>query len=67
MEQTTAMAQTIAANSVMGVRMSKAAINWGRNADLDTGLSIELLAWRNSFTHPDRQAMMEAFLAKSKK
>lgn len=67
MEEALGMARTIAANSVMGVRMSKIAINRGRNADLDTGLSIELLAWRNSFTHPDRKAMMDAFLSKSKK
>ena len=60
-------AQTISGNSSMGVRMSKVAINRGRNSDLDTGLSIELLAWRNCFTHPDRKTMMEAFLSKSKK
>ena len=61
------MAEQIAANSEMGVRMSKVAINRGRNADLDTGLSIELLAWRNCFTHPDREARMTAFVNKSKK
>ncbi len=51
----------------MGVQMSKIAINKGRNADLDTGLSIELLAWRNCFTHPDREERMTAFVNKSKK
>lgn len=61
------MAAQIAANSAMGVRMSKVAINKGRNADLDTGLSIELLAWRNCFTHKDREQMMARFLEKSKK
>ncbi len=61
------MALQIAANSEMGVRMSKVAINRGRNADLDTGLSIELLAWRNCFTHPDRKERMTAFVNKSKK
>lgn len=61
------MAQQIAANSEMGVRMSKVAINRGRNADLDTGLSIELLAWRNCFTHPDREERMTAFVNKSTK
>ena len=65
--EATKLASKIAANSGMGVRMSKIAINSGRNADLETGLSIELLAWRNSFTHPDREALMKAFLAKSKK
>lgn len=61
------MAQKIAANSSMGVQMSKVAINKGRNADLDTGLGIELLAWRNCFTHPDREERMNAFVQKSKK
>ena len=61
------MAAQIAANSGMGVRMSKVAINRGRNADLDTGLSIELLAWRNCFTHPDREERMAEFVNKSKK
>lgn len=67
MDETMKMAKTIAANSSIAVRMSKAAINKGRNADLDTGLGIELLAWRNCFTHPDRQERMTAFVNKSKK
>jgi 3-hydroxypropionyl-coenzyme A dehydratase len=67
MEEATKMAQQIVANSAMGVQMSKVAINKGRNADLDTGLGIELLAWRNCFTHSDRQERMTAFVNKSKK
>ena len=67
MEEAGKMASQIAANSAMGVRMSKTAINKGRNADLDTGLSIALLAWRNCFTHKDREEMMARFLEKSKK
>ncbi len=66
-EEALKMAQAIAKNSAMGVQMSKTAINKGRNADLDTGLAIELLAWRNCFTHPDREERMTAFLNKSKK
>jgi len=66
-EEALKMAQAIAKNSPMGVQMSKTAINKGRNADLDTGLAIELLAWRNCFTHPDREERMTAFLNKSKK
>ncbi len=66
-EEALKMAQQIAGCSTMGVQMSKVAINKGRNADLDTGLSIELLAWRNCFTHPDRQERMTAFVNKSKK
>ena len=67
MEEATKMAQVIAGNSTMGVQMSKIAINKGRNADLDTGLGIELLAWRNCFTHPDREERMTAFVNKSRK
>ena len=67
MDETMKMAKTIASNSAIAVRMSKAAINKGRNADLDTGLGIELLAWRNCFTHPDREERMTAFVNKSKK
>ena len=67
MDETMKMAKTIAGNSSIAVRMSKAAINKGRNADLDTGLGLELLAWRNCFTHPDREERMTAFVNKSKK
>ncbi|MBM3905835.1 MAG: enoyl-CoA hydratase/isomerase family protein [Thaumarchaeota archaeon] len=67
MEETLKMANQIASNSVSGVKMSKIAINKGRNADLDTGLGIELLAWRNCFTDPDREQRMTAFVNKSKK
>lgn len=67
MDEAMKMAKTIAGNSAMGVQMSKTAINKGRNADLDTGLGVELLAWRNCFTHPDREQRMTAFVNKSKK
>ena len=63
-EKALEMALAISKNSSMGVQMSKVAINKGRNADLDTGLGIELLAWRNCFTHPDRQERMTEFLKK---
>lgn len=67
MDEATKMAKAIAENSAIGVQMSKTAINKGRNADLDTGLGVELLAWRNCFTHPDREQRMTAFVNKSKK
>ncbi|HSB50667.1 MAG TPA: enoyl-CoA hydratase-related protein [Nitrosopumilaceae archaeon] len=66
-EEAKKMALAIAANSTIGVQMSKTAINKGRNADLDTGLAVELLAWRNCFTHSDREERMTAFVNKSKK
>ena len=61
------IAKRISANSPMGVRMSKLAINKGSNTDLNTGLNIELLAWRNCFTHEDRTNRMTEFVNKSKK
>ena len=67
MDETMKMAKVIAGNSAIAVQMSKTAINKGRNADLDTGLGVELLAWRNCFTHPDREERMTAFVNKSKK
>jgi 3-hydroxypropionyl-coenzyme A dehydratase len=67
MDETMKMAKMIAANSAIAVRMSKVAINKGRNADLETGLGVELLAWRNCFTHPDRKDRMTSFVNKSKK
>lgn len=66
-EECMKMAHQIAQNSAMGVQMSKVSINKGRNADLDTGLAVELLAWRNCFTHPDRKERMTAFVNRSKK
>ena len=67
MEEALSMAKAIAANASLAVHMSKSAINTGRNADLDTGLSVELLAWRNCFSDPEREKRMTDFVNKSKK
>ncbi|MBT4676063.1 MAG: enoyl-CoA hydratase/isomerase family protein [Thaumarchaeota archaeon] len=67
MDEVMSMAKTIASNATLAVRMSKTAINKGRNADLDTGLGVELLAWRNCFSDPDREKRMTDFVNKSKK
>ena len=67
MEETMTMAKAIAANASLAVHMSKTAINTGRNADLDTGLGVELLAWRNCFSDPEREQRMTDFVNKSKK
>jgi len=61
------MAKQIASNATLAVHMSKMAINKGRNADLDTGLGVELLAWRNCFSDPEREKRMTDFANKSKK
>ena len=67
MDEVMSMAKTIASNATLAVRMSKTAINKGRNADLDTGLGVELLAWRNCFSDPDREKRMTDFVNKKKK
>ena len=67
MDESTAFAKMIAQNSPMAVRMSKVAINKGRNSDIDTGLALELYTWGLCFTHPDRAERMTAFVNKSKK
>ena len=67
MEETTNIAKMIAQNSAMAVRMSKVAINKGRNSDIDTALALELYTWGLCFTHPDRTERMTAFVNKSKK
>ena len=67
MEETMNIAKMIAQNSAMAVRMSKIAINKGRNSDIDTGLALELYTWGLCFTHPDRAERMTAFVNKSKK
>ncbi len=67
MDEAINMAKQIAANSVLAVHMSKTAINRGRNADLETGLGVELLAWRNCFSDPEREERMVNFVNKSKK
>ena len=67
MDEAVKMAKTIASNASLAVHMSKTAINKGRNADLDTGLGVELLAWRNCFSDPEREKRMSDFVNKSKK
>ena len=66
-EEANNMAKMIVQNSAMAVRMSKIAINKGRNSDIDTGLALELYTWGLCFTHPDRTERMTAFVNKSKK
>ena len=66
-DETVKIAQKIASNATLAVRMSKTAINKGKNTDLDTGLGVELLAWRNCFSDPEREKRMTDFVNKSKK
>jgi len=61
------LAKQIAKNSFNAVKVSKMLINRGMDADLNTGLRLEIYGWSLCFAHEDRQKMMSEFLSKSKK
>ena len=61
------LAKEIAKNSFNAIKVSKMLINKGMDADIDTGLRLEIYGWALCFAHEDRQKMMSAFLNKSKK
>ena len=60
------LAKEIANNSFMAVKTSKMLINKGMDADIDTGLQLEIYGWALCFAYEDRQKMMSAFLNKKK-
>jgi 3-hydroxypropionyl-coenzyme A dehydratase len=67
MNECVSLANQIAKNSFNAVKVSKMLINRGMDADLDTGLRLEIYGWSLCFAHEDRQKMMSDFLNKSKK
>ncbi len=67
MDECDNLAKQIAKNSFNAVKVSKMLINRGMDADLDTGLRLEIYGWSLCFAHEDRQKMMSEFLNKSKK
>src|SRR5947208_9189627 len=52
----------ITKNSYNAVKVSKMLSNRGMDADLETGLRLEIYGWALCFAHEDRQKMMSAFL-----
>lgn len=66
-EECMALANQIAKNSFIAVKVSKMLINKAMDVDIDTGLRLEIYGWAMCFSHEDRQKMMSAFLSKSKK
>ncbi len=56
----------ITKNSYNAVKVSKMLINKGMDADLETGLRLEINGWTLCFAHEDRQVMMSAFLNRGK-
>jgi 3-hydroxypropionyl-coenzyme A dehydratase len=67
MDECASLAKQIAKNSFNAVKVSKMLINRGMDADLNTGLRLEIYGWSLCFAHEDRQKMMSEFLNKGKK
>jgi 3-hydroxypropionyl-coenzyme A dehydratase len=66
-EECIALAKEITKNSFTAVKISKMLVNKAMDADIDTGLRLEIYGWALCFAHEDRQKMMSAFLNKGKK
>jgi 3-hydroxypropionyl-coenzyme A dehydratase len=60
------LGKEITKNSYNAVKVSKILINKGIDADLETGLRLEIYGWALCFTHEDRKTMMSAFLKRGK-
>jgi 3-hydroxypropionyl-coenzyme A dehydratase len=67
MDECITFAKEITKNSFAPVKTSKILINKGMDADIDTGLRLEIYGWALCFAHEDRQKMMSSFLNKGKK
>ena len=65
-DESISFAKEISKNSYNAVKISKMAINKGIDADIETGLGLEIYGMALSFAHDDRQKMMSAFLNKKK-
>lgn len=67
MEECLSIARQITKNSFNAVKTSKMLINKAMDADIATGLRLEIYGWALCFAHEDREKMMSAFLNKGKK
>jgi 3-hydroxypropionyl-coenzyme A dehydratase len=67
MDECFSFAKEITKNSFNAVKTSKMLINKGMDADINTGLRLEIYGWALCFAHEDRQKMMSSFLNKGKK
>ena len=62
--ETKAYAKNITKNSSFAVGVSKMLINKGMDANLDTGLKLEIYSWSLCFSSNDRQERMRTFVEK---
>src|SRR5690348_110455 len=60
-----AYAKNITKNSSFAVGISKMLVNKGMDANLDTGLKLEIYSWSLCFSSKDREERMRAFVEKS--
>ena len=60
MDECISFAKEITKNSFIAVKTSKMLINKGMDADIDTGLRLEIYGWALCFAHEDRQKMMSS-------
>jgi 3-hydroxypropionyl-coenzyme A dehydratase len=67
MDECLSFAREITKNSFTAVKTSKMLINKGMDADIDTGLRLEIYGWALCFAHEDRKKMMSSFLNKGKR
>jgi 3-hydroxypropionyl-coenzyme A dehydratase len=67
MDECHSFAREITKKSFTAVKTSKMLINKGMDADIDTGLRLEIYGWALCFAHEDRQKMMSSFLNKGKR
>ena len=67
MDECLLLANEIIKNSYNAIRVSKMLINKGMDADIDTGLRLEIYAHSLCFAHKDRQRLMSSFLNDRKK
>ncbi|MDQ4072779.1 MAG: enoyl-CoA hydratase-related protein [Thermoproteota archaeon] len=67
LDNSISMAKEITKNSFNAVKISKMLINKGMDADIDTGLKLEIYGWALCFAHEDRKKMMSEFLNKGSK
>jgi 3-hydroxypropionyl-coenzyme A dehydratase len=67
MDESIILGREISKNSYNAVKVSKMLINKAMDADLETGLRLEINGWALCFAHEDRQLMMSAFLNRGKK
>ena len=58
-------AKNIIKNSSFAVGVSKMLVNKGMDADLDTGLKLEIYSWALCFSSKDREERMRAFVEKN--